>query len=1109
MKSNNNKIYSIVFFVLVSLFLFTLFSQKKGLELVERSQKQNPSNNIQWNTAQNNQRLNSVQKTIPKHYSQWKKVINGVKLSTAGSSPTTGKYKAYLATQTSGIVGSYKNNVNDNPADNIFTVSLDSTFSVNDKVTLCYTLTGVEDACNASFSINDRPALGGYLIKKSTNVSKQRVEINPAWLKKGKNSIQFSTPENAGYGYKIENLVIEIEPADAQPFVVNSGNALYQNQAYIHGFIKEKNTVISMNGKQIPIKDGTFETVVNNIKNNTVTVTATLAGKNYTRLLRFKENVRADVEYDFSDAYDKTFKTFEKGKADILQVTNARLNVNDSSLVSTKSLSVMNLREIDVPAMDYGMTNVTAEGKGLRFLPHGEHFRQGTSVAIKYDRTKIPDGYTENDIKTYYFDNETKHWIALERDSIDKQTCMVVSKTTHFTDMINGVIKAPESPETQGFTPTMMNDVKAADPTSGIQLIAPPTANNRGSANLSYKIELPPARNGMSPDLTIQYNSDGGSGWLGEGWDLNVPTISVDTRWGVPRYDPNYETETYNLNGMNLSTIVEDYNITDTISISIAHRGKMYNRQYNNSLGGQLFFPNSENSFSRIIRKGNKPSNYYWEILDKNGIRYSYGIDFTSSKQKGIVTRFKYKNSNIQDGSNDLNKEIFTDKSDSTIAEWKLSTISDLHGSMCRYYYHKTPELINSNLTEKASAIYLDSICIKQASQNEFAKDTTYYKIEFKSKTSKQKQTFSARYGFFTSNNRLLDEVIIWKDKSKIRSYCFVYKSGPMGVDLLEKINQKDSSNLIVSSHDFNYYDNITTRSEELSLYGNTETTNIQKEDGYSLPALGGSHTKSDGHSIYVGGGFTFFGILNLEAGYNHGVSGTKSEKKVLLIDMNGDGLIDKVYRKNDGIYFMPNVGNSLFGPPFQVTNAINNFASTETRSTSDGWSGEAGVSVGVAKAGVNAGMDWSETLTYTPIYLSDVNNDGLVDIVFNGSVYFNKKDRSVTINGKDITIPTYTQSSKETINPIQYNMRTVVGKGSAINSDAALARVPFIISEEKKRMYDASPMQDMVRVWEAQKNGSITISGTCKLLPCETRTDEDGVTLSIQRGIMLYGQNT
>ncbi len=46
--------------------------------------------------------------------------------------------------------------------------------------------------------------------------------------------------------------------------------------------------------------------------------------------------------------------------------------------------------------------------------------------------------------------------------------------------MINGVIKAPESPQTDGFTPTMMNDIKAADPTAKINLITPPTANNRG-----------------------------------------------------------------------------------------------------------------------------------------------------------------------------------------------------------------------------------------------------------------------------------------------------------------------------------------------------------------------------------------------------------------------------------------------------------------------------------------------------------------------------------------------------------------------------------------------------------------------------------------------------
>ena len=126
-------------------------------------------------------------------------------------------------------------------------------------------------------------------------------------------------------------------------------------------------------------------------------------------------------------------------------------------------------------------------------------------MKIKYDRTRIPSGFTEDDINTYYFDKNTKHWVALERVRVDKKETCVVSRTTHFTDMINGVIKAPESPQTDGFTPTMMNDIKAADPTAKINLITPPTANNRGSANLQYGFEMPPARNGMAPSLGIQY----------------------------------------------------------------------------------------------------------------------------------------------------------------------------------------------------------------------------------------------------------------------------------------------------------------------------------------------------------------------------------------------------------------------------------------------------------------------------------------------------------------------------------------------------------------------------------------------------------------------------
>lgn len=167
-------------------------------------------------------------------------------------------------------------------------------------------------------------------------------------------------------------------------------------------------------------------------------------------------------------------KLFKKGVSDSISVGGSKLVVLQKDLIRNRSLSVNSIGEENVPELDFAMTNVTAGGHGYRFLPHGTHFTgEGATVKIKYDRTRIPSGYTEDDIRTYYYDPAEKHWVALERVRVDKKEECVVSKTTHFTDMINGVIQAPESPQTEGFAPTMMNDIKAADPTAKLNVIAP------------------------------------------------------------------------------------------------------------------------------------------------------------------------------------------------------------------------------------------------------------------------------------------------------------------------------------------------------------------------------------------------------------------------------------------------------------------------------------------------------------------------------------------------------------------------------------------------------------------------------------------------------------
>src|SRR5262249_49440797 len=107
----------------------------------------------------------------------------------------------------------------------------------------------------------------------------------------------------------------------------------------------------------------------------------------------------------------------------------------------------------------------------------------------------------------------------------------------------------------------------------------------------------PPGRNGVQPEIGLVYDSDrvNTNGWLGVGWDLELPSIEVDTRFGVPRYDGT--SETYLLDAPMLTP----------------------NRDGTSSRG-------VEGRFDRIERKGTGPSDFSWEVTDKAGTRFIYGL---------------------------------------------------------------------------------------------------------------------------------------------------------------------------------------------------------------------------------------------------------------------------------------------------------------------------------------------------------------------------------------------------------------------------------------------------------------------------------------------------
>lgn len=301
----------------------------------------------------------------------------------------------------------------------------------------------------------------------------------------------------------------------------------------------------------------------------------------------------------------------------------AILEFDEDALDAAITLNLDSLDDTGLPPLDPGMVNVTkGPRKGYRFLPHGMKFQKNIQVTLPYDKTQIPVGYTDTDVQTYYYDEDLERWALLEAVTVSTDTQEVISLTDHFTDMINAVVTPPDAPQNKSFSGTELKDIKAANPAAGINMIKPPQVSQMGGASLSYPLELPAGRAGVQPQLAVQHQSGGGNGWMGHGWSLSVPSIGIDTRWGVPRYDAALETETYTLNGQQLAPL--------------AHRDALKPREAEKTFRTRL-----EGGFQRIIRHGDHPGNYWWSVIQKNGsVSYYGGSPETGLAPEAVITDY-------------------------------------------------------------------------------------------------------------------------------------------------------------------------------------------------------------------------------------------------------------------------------------------------------------------------------------------------------------------------------------------------------------------------------------------------------------------------------------
>ena len=964
--------------------------------------------------------------------------------------------KSFAADIAEGTIGVRNAEEIDDAYDNVFHLKINELPSDQESAYLEYELYGYDQAASIARSLNNQPSIGGQFLSENKNWTKQSELLSEKSLRVGDNVVLFTAPEGISNSYSIKNVRIVYKSAHPSTnfTLLKAADKLYIKGTNFPSQLKK----MTIAGIAIDVNQPEFELIFDaaSIQNAIVVTRETASGIISNEKLELKQFSKAASFRPIENAKERISKTINFETVNTLDYKEFSAVFPVGALKNNVKVSVSGLRKIDIAPLNASMVNVTGTNAGFRLLPHGTIFEKAVTLSLPYDKKTIPEGYTEKDINVFYFDENKRLWQEVGKDSLDIKQGIIKAKTTHFTDFIAGIIKMPESPETSGYTPTSIKDLKAASPLVGIQSIAPPSANGRGTMSTGFSIVIPGGRGGMQPSLNLQYDSDGGHSWAGMGWDISAPSVTIETRWGAPRYDASQETETYSISGEQL--------------IPNSHRAEWIGRTTD-----KQFYPRREGAFQQIIRKGSSPKNYYWIVRDKSGVASYYG-----GTQSGLDT-----NGVLQDANGN-------------VGHWALCLQVDLKGNTVTYEYDK-----------KDGDLYLKKVYYTGFGTEKGNYNVTFVKNGDLGEANRPDAQVSARLGFRQLNNQLLRKIEVRYKSDMVRSYELNYTLGAFKKTLLKSISEYDSESKLFYTNTLDYFDDIRDASGKYNPFGPEQNWTVPGDNlvntaipSYNDILFSGHHSlvsSSEGSNVginyRIGVGFVGqSGNLKPFTVGGHGGNGWgTSDTAVLMEDLDGDGLPDKVFKNKNGVFYRKNLaatGQNSFGEMKEINISDVGYS----KSTSFNW----GVDLNLKFA--NIGYDEQRSTSKTKIYFMDFNGDGLIDYVRNGQVFYNR-----LVDG----VPTFKNSSSGTPSP-------VAGGGNVTISGTTTLSVEEI---EKQ-----NPLHDVVRMWEAPVKGIISVSHEYQLLK-ETTPERikaraeyvnnagddkaDGVHLYFQKGSQLLWNET
>ncbi|MBI5098912.1 MAG: VCBS repeat-containing protein [Nitrospirae bacterium] len=144
-------------------------------------------------------------------------------------------------------------------------------------------------------------------------------------------------------------------------------------------------------------------------------------------------------------------------------------------------------------------------------------------------------------------------------------------------------------------------------------------AGNYGAAVTSIPIIVPPGRKGVQPNISLNYSSSAGNGWLGVGWVLDMGSIQRSTKKGLDYYNTDNNDD------------------NDYIAMGNGSTFELVSRAGN--WGAGFYGAKIEGAFAKYQKISDTAG---WIVTTKDGTKYYYG-ESESSRQDSYDANNQYR----------------------------------------------------------------------------------------------------------------------------------------------------------------------------------------------------------------------------------------------------------------------------------------------------------------------------------------------------------------------------------------------------------------------------------------------------------------------------------